>query len=328
MTTVGVVLMTRNRTEFLREALESALAQTHDDLEIVVSDNSTTHSVRGVVAEYADPRLCYRHNGEDIGATRSYLAGMSRLRTEHAALLHDDDRWEPTFIEHLLEPHRHDRALDASFCDHLFIDETGRPLPRYTARVEQMRLRGIPPGAVSLADPAARAAVLCRGAIQPCYGALFRRAFVTDRSCPDLFGVLYDLWLRYELALTESRVAHVAERLVRFRLHRRSLTQTSPSVVNEIAAFEMFLREPSFADLHDEIEFWLGQFRLRHARRLLVERRYDDAAELLRRAAPEVPIARRWFAAFAARSAPAPQIARVAAIGHQALSRHRSVPRR
>jgi hypothetical protein len=120
----------------------------------------------------------------------------------------------------------------------------------------------------------------------------------------------------------------VSERLVRFRLHRRSLAQTNPSVANEIAAFEMFLAEPRFAEMHEEIEGWLGQFRLRQARHLLVEKRYAEAQELLRLAAPELSRRRELFATFACRRPPAPQIARSLAMGHQVLSRRRSVPRR
>jgi glycosyltransferase involved in cell wall biosynthesis len=51
---------TYNRANgYLREALDSALAQTYPNLEIVISDNGSTDNTESVVRSYADPRIRY-----------------------------------------------------------------------------------------------------------------------------------------------------------------------------------------------------------------------------------------------------------------------------
>ena len=58
LVTIGIP--TYNRGDgYLREALESALAQTYENLEIVVSDNCSTDNTGEVVEAYDDPRVSY-----------------------------------------------------------------------------------------------------------------------------------------------------------------------------------------------------------------------------------------------------------------------------
>src|SRR6185436_15663072 len=55
----SVVIPTYNRSDLLRQAVESVLAQTLDDLEVVVSDNHSTDDTRDVIAGFDDPRVRY-----------------------------------------------------------------------------------------------------------------------------------------------------------------------------------------------------------------------------------------------------------------------------
>jgi glycosyltransferase involved in cell wall biosynthesis len=56
MVTIGIPTYNRARG-YLREALESALAQSYSNLEIVVSDNGSTDNTQSVVRSYANPRI-------------------------------------------------------------------------------------------------------------------------------------------------------------------------------------------------------------------------------------------------------------------------------
>ena len=58
LVTIGIP--TYNRADgYLKEALESALRQTYENVEIIVSDNCSTDHTDVLVANYKDPRLKY-----------------------------------------------------------------------------------------------------------------------------------------------------------------------------------------------------------------------------------------------------------------------------
>src|SRR5687768_14196360 len=118
---VSVIMPTYQRVPYLLKALESALAQTYPNMEILVTDNAASSEVAGLVDSYKDPRVRYRHNGGNIGLMGNSLAAYREARGEFVASLHDDDMWEPTLLEELVPPLEADPTLALSFSDHWVI---------------------------------------------------------------------------------------------------------------------------------------------------------------------------------------------------------------
>ena len=92
-----VAIPTLNRAELVGRAVESALAQRRDDIEILVSDNGSTDATQAVLERYQDPRLrLIRHDRTMTAVAHgNYLVGQAR-----GALfvgLSDDDWIEPDF---------------------------------------------------------------------------------------------------------------------------------------------------------------------------------------------------------------------------------------
>ncbi|HWW62682.1 MAG TPA: glycosyltransferase family A protein, partial [Thermoanaerobaculia bacterium] len=54
MKTVSVIIPAYNYARYLRDAIDSALAQTHAPLEVIVVDDGSTDDTPGVLAEYGD----------------------------------------------------------------------------------------------------------------------------------------------------------------------------------------------------------------------------------------------------------------------------------
>ena len=99
LVTIGI--STYNRAEgYLREALASALAQTYEPLEIVISDNASTDSTGEVVAEMADERVRYVRLDTNIGANGNFNHCLEMAAGEYFLLLHDDDRIDGDLVEH------------------------------------------------------------------------------------------------------------------------------------------------------------------------------------------------------------------------------------
>lgn len=128
---VSVVVPAYNQSAYLREALASALGQTHERLEVIVVDDGSTDDTRAVCEAFADPRLRYVHQANDgtrgIGARN---VAMLLARGDWIALLDQDDRWHPDKLARQLARARQAPEAGAVFCAVAFIDERGAPLGR------------------------------------------------------------------------------------------------------------------------------------------------------------------------------------------------------
>lgn len=97
---VTVVIPTFNRGDtFLPRALEAACNQTYLNLEIVVSDNSSTDNTREVVHRYGDHRIRYHRHAVNIGAANNLEFCIRESRGEYTLVLMDDDLIDADFIE-------------------------------------------------------------------------------------------------------------------------------------------------------------------------------------------------------------------------------------
>lgn len=135
---VSVVVPAFNQADYLSQALRSALAQTHEALEIIVVDDGSTDHTREVCAALNDPRIRYHHQAND--GTKGISArnqAMLLARGEWIALLDQDDLWAPAKIEKQLARAAQQPDAGAVFCRVRFIDGEGRvtgeqqgPLPQ------------------------------------------------------------------------------------------------------------------------------------------------------------------------------------------------------
>ena len=90
---VSVVIATYNRSGVIGRAIESVLAQTYKDFEIVVIDDGSTDSTRDVVTAYGDRvRYYYQQNTGNYPARNR---GIREARGRWIAWLDDDDQWHP-----------------------------------------------------------------------------------------------------------------------------------------------------------------------------------------------------------------------------------------
>ncbi len=134
MARVDVGIPTHGRPRYVVEAIESVLAQELADWRLTISeDGAGSGDVAAAVAPYlGDPRISYVTTGGHVGAAANMSGLIQRGEAPFVALLHDDDRWEPTFLARrvaFLEAHP-DCGLVCS--SGKVIDETGavvRPIP-------------------------------------------------------------------------------------------------------------------------------------------------------------------------------------------------------
>lgn len=92
-----VVIPTYNRAHLIRETLDSVLAQTFADREIVVVDDGSTDETPEVLAAYGNGLRFVRQ--ENRGVAAAWNRGIRESRGELVAFLASDDRWEPRTLE-------------------------------------------------------------------------------------------------------------------------------------------------------------------------------------------------------------------------------------
>lgn len=102
LVTIGISTYNRAHS-YLPQALDSALAQTYPNLEIIVSDNCSSDDTPAVVAAKSDPRLRYFRQPSNIGPNNNFNFCLEQARGDYFLLLHDDDRIDPDFVETCLD---------------------------------------------------------------------------------------------------------------------------------------------------------------------------------------------------------------------------------
>jgi len=264
---VSVVLPTYKRLTYLPQALESVLAQTYGDFEVVVTDNSASPEVEALVTGYGDSRVRYRHNGGNIGLQPNLLAGYRAGRGRLLATIHDDDAWEPEFLARLVPPLLADPSLTIAFCDYSVMDVNGEI--DAVATETHTRLERRDRLAAGAHDRAARLAVVDQS-IQVSYAAVFRSDVDLDAVPADL-APLYDLWIAYLATVDGGRAWYCPERLTRYRHHGGSATSANPFHPQEIESFRRFLADPRLAHVAPQLRRKKARAEFRQGVHLLFE---------------------------------------------------------
>jgi glycosyltransferase involved in cell wall biosynthesis len=105
---VSVILPTYNRARLVSRAIESVLAQTHTDFELIVVDDASTDETPDVIAGINDARLSLHRLQVNGGAAAARNAGVAHARGELLAFIDSDDVWSPRKLEVQLQ------AMDAA----------------------------------------------------------------------------------------------------------------------------------------------------------------------------------------------------------------------
>lgn len=199
--TVSVIIPTYNRAAYIGDAIDSVLAQTFTDYEIIVVDDGSTDDTAAVVGAYGDQvRYIYQQNG---GSSAARNHGLRLAQGEFIAFLDSDDLWSPHKLEHGLNHLRTNPAVGLCHTDYHVIDMQGtvlkkHQLHRYAGHIYELLLFGCPIDTSTVMMPAQFA----------------RQIGDFDLHLEMMQDI--DLWMR---AAHAAPIGHIPQPLTQFRHH-------------------------------------------------------------------------------------------------------------
>lgn len=211
MTTVSVLIPSYNHAHFVSAAVNSALAQTHPDVDIIVIDDGSKDNTAEVVATFGDAVNYVYQENQGLSAARN--TGIRHARGEYIALLDADDLWSPEYLAESLKVIEQNPRAGLTYCWWSHIDENGNPMPE--------------PGFFNK-----RGHLLKTFAVRnyfPPVAVLVRKACVAEAGGFDekLFALEdWDLWFR--IAANGWEFDCVPQVLVQYRRHSSNMTLDVP----------------------------------------------------------------------------------------------------
>jgi glycosyltransferase involved in cell wall biosynthesis len=205
MSTVSIILPTYNGSAWIRRAVDSVVAQSFIDWELIIIDDGSSEDIQGKLP--SDPRIRYLKNASNLGIQKTLNRGLAEANGQYIARIDDDDMWsDTTKLEQQV-------AFLAANPDHVLIgtgvvlvDEKGNELSRYT---------------LPTTDRAIRAKILRKN----CFihsSVVFRNNGVRYSEEKTVFHAEdYELWLRLGM---QGKVANLPLYGVTFMVRSNSLT--------------------------------------------------------------------------------------------------------
>ena len=125
---VSVLLPSYNHARYLRAAIDSVLAQTLDDLELIIIDDASADDSWSIIEAIDDPRVKASRHDTNAGAHATLNEALACASGEFVAILNSDDVYTPGRLQRIVDEMR---AQDAGFAFSTlrFVDDSGAPCP-------------------------------------------------------------------------------------------------------------------------------------------------------------------------------------------------------
>lgn len=134
---IGIGMPVYNGAKYIREALDSLLAQTFTDFELFISDNASTDATQSICEEYSrlDTRVRYVRQTNNKGALANFQFVLDQSRGKFFMWAAADDLWDKRWIE-TVYAHVRDNEQIAGFGELAHIDPHSKAMPHAANRAK------------------------------------------------------------------------------------------------------------------------------------------------------------------------------------------------
>jgi len=236
---ISIILPTHNGSRYLKKSIESCLAQSYDNIELILINDCSTDDTLSIIEHYSglDARIKVIHNAVNMKLPASLNKGFSAAKGEYFTWTSDDNIYGKDALRVLFD-NMQANGSDIIYSSYYFIDESGGPLGIFAGIPEEILFKCV-----------VGACFLYKRSVQDQLGGYDETKFRMEDM---------DFWLR---AFTKCKVHFIDHPdLYAYRRHPNSLTAAIHSDTDKYKAyrkdhfesFKKFFNEGLKANFSDE----------------------------------------------------------------------------
>ena len=210
---VSVIIPTYNRAELLREAIDSVLAQTYKNLEVIVVNDGSDDHTGEVLAEFGDRIKIIQFSRSGISAARN--SGIDAASGNYVAFLDSDDLWLPEKIEKHLQYAISHPHMVLTYTDALQFSKCGVDKDSF---VEHFCSLNDPPNLFR--------SMITKFAIPLTSTVMIKTSFLKETGLrfPPEIKIGEDLGLFLQILATDNKFGYFPEKLTMRRMHESNVS--------------------------------------------------------------------------------------------------------
>jgi glycosyltransferase involved in cell wall biosynthesis len=269
MPTVSVVVPNYNHARFLRRRIDTILAQTFQDFELILLDDCSTDDSRSILREYAvDPRVRFEFNDVNSGSTfKQWNKGVRLAQGKYFWIAESDDYADDRLLERLVAVLNDQPTVTFAYCQSWLV-------------LNNHRLVGFADFYLDYLDPHRWKADFCVDGREECRNFLvfsnivpnasavvFRRAAYEGAGGADESLRLAGDWKLWAAMALAGRIAYLSEPLNYFQSHETTVRKKSHDValdvVEDVRVIRWILNQVRPADAvlervcYRQVDFWV-----------------------------------------------------------------------
>lgn len=225
---ISIVIPAYNASNYLAEAIDSALAQTYPNVEIIVVNDGSKDdgATERIALSYGDKiRYFYKENG---GSSSAINVGIANMTGEWFSWLSHDDLYVPEKLEKQLAYIESLQIGASEISKHIFfsaselIDATGKVIRAFDAKKAKIlakKVESFPHNGYLIAEPTVYT-------FHGCSCLIHKSAFDAVGIFDEKLRLLNDLDMWFRLYAAHYKVHYVPEPLVKGRIHAKQVSKS------------------------------------------------------------------------------------------------------
>ena len=220
---VSIIIPVYNGANYMREAIDSALAQTYINIEVIVVNDGSTDNTEEIALSYGDKiRYFYKENG---GVSSALNLGIKEMQGEYFSWLSHDDKYEPNKIENQIKLISGYSVNTIALCDTCQIDKNSRLLNK--KKKQAKKTTELFTWQESLKS------LILQGSFNGCAFLIPKSAFEKCGLFDESLRYSQDLLMWIKIFLNKYELVRSTDCDILSRVHDKQLTQTGKSVFHK-----------------------------------------------------------------------------------------------
>ncbi len=253
-TKVSVIIPNYNHAKFLKQRIESVLAQTYQDFEIILLDDASTDKSNKIIKQYVrHPKVKHMvFNQKNSGAAfRQWVGGMDLASGQYLWIAESDDWADSGFLAALVPVLEKNPEVGLVYCKSWIIDSQGRMLGDTGGWTDDLDKERWQADYINDGRDEIRNYLMIKNIIPSASAVVFRREVLEKIKPIDTDYRLCGDWMHWIKMLSCSDVAYVAEKLNYWRENTSHARMDSPGTLEWMEGEGVLRKAAKIAGLNE-----------------------------------------------------------------------------